>query len=87
MESLLFNREFPKHAQAHSFLLTREKHINLFFCSILSKLVRALYRNASQIRSGRNTVFPVLPHCEADFHNASLLLKLSLSCREPQTCN
>lgn len=60
MESLLFNREnFSKHVQAYSLVgfFNKGKAYQLIFSSILSKILRPLYINTNQIRSGRNTIF------------------------------
>lgn len=65
----------------------KAKAYQLIFCSILSKILRALYINANQIRFGRDAVFSVLSTCEPDFHNAFLMSKAAAELQNLRIAN
>lgn len=53
----------------------------------MSKILRALYINANQIRFGRDAVFSVLSTCEPDFHNAFLMSKAAAELQNLRIAN
>lgn len=92
MESLFLSREnflnMPKPMVCFFFSKGKAYQVFLgFFFSILSKILRALYVNANQIRFARDIVFSELPTCEPDFHIVFLMSRAAADLQNLRIAN